>query len=69
MIMSGHLLPHDAYATVSSAARTAMGLTPAGTQVGMTADLVLLAAHTIREAIAFAPGNRTVIRGGVVQNV
>lgn len=67
MVMAGHLLPHDAYATVSTSARTAMGMPEAGTHVGMTADLVLIPAQTIREAIALAPGERTVIRAGAVQ--
>ncbi|MCE9621667.1 MAG: amidohydrolase family protein [Actinomycetia bacterium] len=67
MVMVGHLLPDDSYCTVSSAARTAMGLPIAGTGVGMAADLVLLSANTTREAIAFAPPDRTVIRAGVVQ--
>lgn len=68
MVMVGHLLPHDAYATVSNAVRAAMGLPVAGTEIGMAADLVLLPARTTREAIAFAPSERTVIRGGVVQS-
>lgn len=68
MVMAGHLLPDDAYFTVSNAVRTAMGLRAAGTQVGMAADLVLLPATTTREAIAFAPYERTIIRGGVVQH-
>ncbi len=69
MVMAGHLLPEDAYATVSRAARAAMGLPAAGTEVGMAADLVLLPAETTREAIAFAPSDRTVIRAGVVQGL
>lgn len=66
MVMVGHLLPADAYATVSANARAAMGLPVAGTQVGMAADLVVIPARTVREAIAFAPAERTVIRGGRV---
>ncbi len=69
MVMVGHLLPHHAYDTVSGSVRTAMGLPVAGTDVGMAADLVLLDADTTREAIAFAPWKRTVIRAGVVLNV
>jgi cytosine deaminase len=69
MVMAGQLLPDRAYNTVSNAVRIAMGLPVAGTAVGMTADLVLLPAATTREAIAFGPPTRTVIRGGVVQNV
>lgn len=67
MVMAGHLLPHDAYGTVSTAVRTAMGLPVAGTEVGMAADLVVIPAATVREAIAFAPSERTVIRGGILQ--
>lgn len=66
MVMAGHLLPHDAYATVSDAVRAAMGRPLAGTGLGMVADLVVLSASTTREAIAFAPHRRTVIRSGVV---
>jgi cytosine deaminase len=69
MVMAGHLLPEDAYGTVSRAARAAMDLPIAGTEVGMAADLVLLSADTTREAIAFAPTDRTVIRAGVVQDL
>ncbi len=43
-----------------------MGLPAAGTAVGQVADLVLLPARTVREAIAFGPAGRTVIRGGRV---
>lgn len=68
MVMVGHLLPHDAYNTVSNAVRTTMGLPEAGTAVGMAADLVVLPAGTTREAIAFSPAERTVIRNGVVQS-
>lgn len=69
MVMAGQLLPDHAYNTVSNAVRVAMGLPTAGTAVGQAADLVLLAAATTREAIAFGPAARTVIRGGNVQNV
>jgi cytosine deaminase len=69
MVIAGHLAAADAYETVSNAVRTAMGAPRAGTGVGMTADLVLVPASTIREAIAFAPFARTVIRGGTVQRL
>lgn len=67
MVMVGHLLPHEAYTTVSTAARTAMGLSAAGTEIGMAADLVIIPVSTTREAIAFAPSGRTVVCGGVVR--
>jgi cytosine deaminase len=66
MVMAGHLLPEEAYHSVSGAVRTAMRLPPAGTEVGNTADLVLVDARSVREAIAFAPGARTVVRAGRV---
>jgi len=43
-----------------------MGLPAAGTNIGDTADLVLIDATTAREAIAFAPAGRTVVRAGRV---
>jgi len=64
MVMAGHLLPHDAYLSVSSAARRAMGLPEAAVRVGAAADFVLLDAHSTREAVAFAPAGRVVVRAG-----
>ncbi len=55
MIMSAHVLPADALDMVTSAARTAMGLGP-------TRDRVAVRACSIREAIAFAPADRWVVR-------
>ncbi|HNJ97651.1 MAG TPA: amidohydrolase family protein [Ilumatobacteraceae bacterium] len=66
MVMAGHLLPAEAYHTVSAATRALMGLAPAGPTVGHVADLVLIDAADVREAIAFAPTPRTVIRAGRV---
>lgn len=64
LIMTSHLLPADAYAACSSEARRAMGQLPAGPVVGMQADLVALRAATVRDAIAWGPSERIVIRGG-----
>lgn len=69
MVMAGHMLPHDAYKAVSTSVRTAMGRGVAGTEVGMIADLVIVDAQTVREAIAFAPSGRTSIRAGAVRGV
>ncbi len=66
MVMAGHQLPVDAYHSVSGAARAALGLQAAGVSVGDVADLVLVPAASIREAIAFGPRGRTVIRAGRV---
>ena len=64
MVMAGHLLPHEAYETVSSSARAVMGLPEAGPVVGAVADLVAVEAPTQRAAVAEAPPARTVFRRG-----
>lgn len=56
MMIAGHLLADQALDTVSRAARVAMGLGP-------TADQVRVPAATVREAIAFGPPGRAVVRG------
>jgi cytosine deaminase len=57
MIMAAHALPADALEMVSGAARRAMGLGP-------TIDYVAVRASTVREAIAFGPADRIVVRNG-----
>jgi cytosine deaminase len=57
MIMAAHALPEEALEMVSGAARRAMGLGPCR-------DHVAIRASTIREAIAFGPADRVVIRCG-----
>jgi cytosine deaminase len=57
MVMAAHLQPDDALACVTSNPRRAMGLPVDG-------DRVAIAARSVREAIAMAPGQRIVIRGG-----
>lgn len=66
MVMAGHQLPDDAYHAVSHAARRALGLQPAGLSPGDVADLVLVPAASVREAVAFGPTGRVVLRNGVV---
>lgn len=66
MVSAAHLLPHDAYHTVSNGTRAMMGRGTAGTDVGMSADIVLFPAASVREAIAFGPAGRTVLRAGIV---
>lgn len=66
LVMAGHMLAADAYDTVSNSARAALGLPRAGTTVGDVADLVLVNARSVREAIAMAPGARIVLREGAV---
>ncbi|MEQ1702409.1 MAG: amidohydrolase family protein, partial [Ilumatobacteraceae bacterium] len=62
MVMAGHLSPDAAYHSVSGAVRSLMGLPRAGTEVGDVAELVLVDAGSVREAVAFGPPNRTVVR-------
>jgi cytosine/creatinine deaminase len=58
MIMTAHVMPAAALEMVSTAARTAMGLGP-------SPDQVAVRACSIREAIAFGPADRYVVRNGV----
>ena len=62
MVTAGHLSPVAAYHSVSGAVRSLMGLPRAGTEVGDVAELVLVDAGSVREAVAFAPPNRTLVR-------
>ena len=55
MIMTAHVLPADALEMVTTNARQAMGLCP-------SEDRVAVRAATVREAIAFAPADRQLIR-------
>jgi cytosine/creatinine deaminase len=57
MIMAAHALPAEALEMISGAARRAMGL-------GLSMDYVAVRASTVREAIAFGPADRVVIRNG-----
>lgn len=66
MVMAAHLLPADAYASVSTRARRAMGLASNTVEVGGFADLVAVPAASIREAIAMGPGDRVVVKAGRV---
>jgi cytosine/creatinine deaminase len=61
MVMSAHLLPDDALHSVSGAVRAVLGLAPADPAAG---ELVALRAATVREAIAFGPADRIVLRHG-----
>jgi len=57
MVTVGHLLPEDAMATVTTESRHVLGLPTDG-----DIDLVAIKAGSIREAIAFGPSQRVVIR-------
>lgn len=66
MVMAGHLLADEAYSSVSTAVRSMMSLPPAGPAPGAAADLVLLRAGGVRQAIAEGPADRVVIKAGSV---
>ena len=66
MVMAGHLLPNDAYDSVSAATRRALALPRAGIEVGDVGDLVLIPARSVREAVAFGPPQRVVLKAGRV---
>jgi cytosine deaminase len=66
MVMAGHVLPDAAFSMVSSAVRSMASRPSAGTNRGDIADLIAVPVGSIREAIAQAPVDRLVIRGGQV---
>ncbi|MFT3854246.1 MAG: amidohydrolase family protein [Ilumatobacteraceae bacterium] len=59
MVTAGHLLPEDAMATVTTEARHVLGLPTVG-----DIDRVAIRAGSVREAIAFGPADRIVLRSG-----
>jgi cytosine deaminase len=64
LVMAGHVLPDDAYEMVSNRARRALGLDPVRFEPGAPADVVAIDAPSTRAAIADAPADRMVFRGG-----
>ena len=66
MVMAGHMLPNDAFATISSNPRKALGMPEVSIEVGQPADLLAVRAGSTRQAIAEAPADRIVLKGGQV---
>jgi cytosine deaminase len=66
MILTAHLLPEEAFASVSTVAREVVGARAAGPSVGAVADLMLTAVASIREMIAVGGPRSFVMRRGVV---
>lgn len=64
LVLAGHLSPYEAYELVSIGARTVMGLERAVVEPGARADLVAIAAGSLREAIATRTEDRIVVRAG-----
>ncbi len=66
LVMAGHLLPHEAWESVSACARKAMGLPIVSVQPGDIADLVSLPGIDLADAIARGDQQRTVWKSGAV---
>ncbi len=66
MMIGAHLSAPDAWTSVTDGARCALGRPPTSVAPGQPADLLAAPAANVREAIAFAPHDRIVIRGGRV---
>ena len=65
-ILTAHLLPNEAFDSVSTVARQVMGLTDSGPKVGATANLMLTQAGSTREAIANTPPRNLVLYKGQI---
>lgn len=64
LVTAGHLSIEEAVHAVTNGARSVLGLPPAGAQVGAVADLLVIRAASLADAVAFAPADRTVLHGG-----
>ncbi|MFT4656123.1 MAG: cytosine deaminase [Candidatus Aldehydirespiratoraceae bacterium] len=65
MMLTAHLLPEDAWASVSTQSARATGRSAVAIAPGSPAHLVAARSATVREAIAFGPADRMVWRSGV----
>lgn len=66
MVMAGHLTAEEAYASVSSSARKAMGLPPVAVHAGSPADFLAIRGRSLTDAIAAASEDRLVVKSGRV---
>ena len=66
LILAAHQLPNEAFAAVSSTAKSVMGLSFSEIEIGGIADLMLTPVHSIREAIATAAPRSMVMRRGKI---
>jgi cytosine deaminase len=66
LVMAAHVEPADACEMVSQSGRRLLGHRASGVEVGAAADLVAVRASTVREAVAGASSERTVIKSGRV---
>lgn len=68
LVIAGHLTPRAAW-DVGSAGRALMGLPDAAGRVGDVADMILVRADSVAEAIAERAPDRVVLRRGTVMSV
>ena len=64
MVLAAHDLAHVAWASVSTDARSVLGLPVGGINVGAPADLLAVPGDSLRGAIAEGPAGRRVLRAG-----
>jgi len=69
LILAAHQLPNEAFAAVSSTAKSVMGLSFSEIKIGGIADLMLTPVHSIREAIATAAPRSMVMRRGKITHL
>jgi len=66
LVLAGHDAPETAYASVSTQARRALGLTTVDVAPGEPAELLAVRARSVRQAIAESTPDRVVIHKGQV---
>ena len=64
MVMTAHLQPHEAWASVTDNAARILRRDTLSVAPGERADLLAVRAATVREAIAFGPNDRMVWHRG-----
>ncbi|MDH6181553.1 cytosine deaminase [Microbacteriaceae bacterium SG_E_30_P1] len=64
LVTAGHLSLEEAWAAVSTGARSVMSLPPAGVSVGSRAELVAVRGSSLSDVVANAPADRFVIHAG-----
>ena len=66
MVMAGHLLPHEAWTTITDGSRAALALPHVAIEAGSPAELVAVPKASLSDAIAAASEHRIVWHHGRV---
>jgi cytosine/creatinine deaminase len=69
LVTAGHMSPENALDAVTTSARTALGLPVRSLNIGLPADLVLVAGGNVAGAIAGGSPQRTVFRDGRIASI